>query len=75
MEIRIWSVSQDNSQSSVRTSHESKKFVIDLNYNNKEVLADLFEEQASQPIVKVSAARREQNHKEENSLICRTSFR
>ena len=33
------------------------KFVMDSNYNNTEVLADLPEEQASQPIVKVFAAR------------------
>ena len=33
------------------------KFVIDLNYNNTEILADLPEEQASQSIVKVFAAR------------------
>ena len=31
--------------------------MIDSNYNDTEVLADLFEEQASQPIVKVFAAR------------------
>ena len=51
----IWSVSQDNSQSWVRISHGSFKFVVDSNYNNTEVPADLHEEQASQPIVKVFA--------------------
>ena len=53
IEVRI----KDNSHSWVRISHGSNKFVIDSNYNNTEVLADLFEEQASQPIVKVVAAR------------------
>ena len=31
--------------------------MVDSNYNNTEVLADLLQEQASQPIVKVFAAR------------------
>ena len=57
IEIRIWSVSQDNSQSWVRISHGSNKFVIDSNYNNTDVPADLPEEQASQSSVKVFAAR------------------
>ena len=57
IEIRIWSVSEDNSQSWVRISHGSNEFVIDSNYNNKEVPADLPEEQASQSSVKVFAAR------------------
>ena len=57
IEIRIWSLSEDNSQSWVRISHGSNKFVIDSNYNNTEVPADLPEEQTSQPIVKVFAAR------------------
>ena len=53
IEIRIWSLSTDNSQSWVRISHGSNKFVIDSNYDNTEVPEDLPEEQASQPIVKV----------------------
>ena len=48
IEIRIWSLSQDNSQSWVRISHGSNKFVIDSNHNNTEVPADLPEEQSSQ---------------------------
>ena len=60
IEIRIWSLSKDNSQSWVRISHGSNKFVIDSNYNT-EVPADLPGEQVSQQIVK--------NHKEENLLI------
>ena len=57
IEIRIWSLRKDNSQSWVRISHGSSKFVIDYNYNNTEVFADLLEEQASQSSVKVIAAR------------------
>ena len=57
VEIRIWSLSEDNSQSWVRISHGSNKFVIDSNNNDTEVPEDLPEEQASQPIVKVFAAR------------------
>ena len=39
IEIRIWSLSQDNSHSWVRISHVSNKFVIDSNYKNTEVPA------------------------------------
>ena len=47
IEIRIWSLRKDNSHSWVRISHGSNKFVIDSNYNNTEIPADLPEEQAS----------------------------
>ena len=57
IEIRIRSLRKDNSQSWVRISHGSNKFVIDSNNNDTEVLADLPEEQASQLIVKDFAAR------------------
>ena len=57
IEIRIWSLSEDNSQSWVRISHGSINFVIDSNHNNTEVPADLPEEQASQLIVKDFACR------------------
>ena len=57
IEIRIWSLSEDNYQSWVRISHGSNKFLIDSNYNNTEIHADLLEEQASQSSVKVFAAR------------------
>ena len=43
IEVRIWSLRKDNSQSWVRISHGSNKFVIDSNYNT-EVPADLPEE-------------------------------
>ena len=57
IEIRIWSVSQDNSESWVRISYGTNNYVVDSNYNNTEVPADLPEEQASQSSVKVIAAR------------------
>ena len=57
IEIRIWSLSRDNSHSWVRISHGANKYVVDSNYNNTEVLADVPEEQESQSSVKVVAAR------------------
>ena len=48
---------QDNSQSWVRISYGTNKYVVDSNQNNTEVPADLPEEQASQSTVKVIAAR------------------
>ena len=57
VEIRIWSLSEDNTQSWVRISHGSNKFVIDSNYNNTEVPADLLEEQALPLKVKDFACR------------------
>ena len=57
IEIRIWSVSQDNSQSWVRISDGTNNYVVDSNHNNTEVPADPLEEQASQSSVKVIAAR------------------
>ena len=41
-------MSEENSHSWVRISHGANKYVVDSNYNNTEVLADLAEEQASQ---------------------------
>ena len=57
VEIRIWSLGGDNSQSWVRISHGSTKFVMDSNFNNTEVPADLPEEQESHLNVKFVAAR------------------
>ena len=48
IEIRIWSVGQDNSQSSVRISYGTNKHVIDSNHNNTEIHADPHEDQTSQ---------------------------
>ena len=57
IEIRIWSVNQDNSHSWVRISYGTVKYVVDSFQDNTEVPADLPEEQASQSSVRVVAAR------------------
>ena len=77
IEILIWSVGQDNSQSWVRISYGTNKDVIDSNHNNTEVPADLLEEQTSQTSVKLLQPdqRQKQNHKRENLLMCQVSYR
>ena len=57
IETRIWSLSEDNTQSWVRISHGSNKFVMDSNNNDTEVSDDLPEEQASQLKMKDFACR------------------
>ena len=57
IEIRIWSVGQDNSQSWVRISNGTIKYVVDSNQNNTEILADPHEYQVPQTSIKVVAAR------------------
>ena len=57
IEIRIWSVGQDNSQSWVRISYGTIKYVIDSNQNNTEIPADPHEDQVPQTSIKVVAAR------------------
>ena len=57
IEIRIWSVGKDNSQSWVRISYGTIKYLIDSNHNNTEILADPHEDQTPQTSVKVIAAR------------------
>ena len=52
VEIRIWSLSEDNTHSWVRISHGSNKFVMDSNNNDTEVPEDQPEEQALQLNVK-----------------------
>ena len=52
VEIRIWSLSQDNSHSWVRISHGSNKFVMNWNNNDTEVPEDQPDEQALQLNVK-----------------------
>ena len=52
IEIRIWSLSEDHTQSWVRISHGSKKIVTDSNNNDTEVPEDQPEEQALQLKIK-----------------------
>ena len=79
VEIRIWSLSGDNTHSWVRISHGSNKFVMDSNNNDTEVPEDQPEEQALQLDVKDflhADQRQKQNHKERNQLaIHQGSFR
>ena len=46
VEIRIWSLNRDNTHSWVRISHGSKKFVMNLNNNGKEIPEVQLEEYA-----------------------------
>ena len=57
IEIRIWSVNQDNSQSWVRISYGTIKYVVDSNQDNTEIPADPQEDQVPQTSMKVVAAR------------------
>ena len=57
VEIRIWSLSGDNTHSWVRISHGSNKFVTDSNNNDTEVPEDQLEEHALQLNAKDFACR------------------
>ena len=57
IEIRIWSVNQDNSQSWVRISDGTVKYVVDSIQDNTKIPADPQEEQIPQTSIKVVAAR------------------
>ena len=57
IEIRIWSVNQDNSHSWVRISYGTVKYVIDSIEDNTEIPADPQEEQVPQTSTSVVAAR------------------
>ena len=57
IEIRIWSVNQDYSQSWVRISYGTIKYVVDSNQNYTEIPADPQEDQVPQASIKVVAAR------------------
>ena len=57
LKLGFWSLSEDNTQSWVRISHGSNKFVIDSNNNDTEIPEDLPEEQALQLKVKDFACR------------------
>ena len=77
IEIRIWSVGQDNSQSWVRISYGTNKYVIDSNHNNTEIPADPHEDQTSQTSVKIIAARSKAKAKPQkrNLLLRQESYR
>ena len=57
IEIRIWSVNQDNSQSWVRISYGTIKYVVHSIQDNTKIPADPQEERVPQTNIKVFAAR------------------
>ena len=69
IEIRIWSVGQDNSQSWVRISFGTIKYVIDSNQNHTEIPADPHEDQVPQTSIKVVAARSKAKAKPQRELV------
>ena len=70
IEIRIWSVGQDNSQSWVRISYGTVKYVVDSNQNNTEIPADPQEDQVPQTSIKVVAARSKAKAKLTTARTC-----
>ena len=73
IEIRIWSVNQDNSQSWVRISYGTVKYVIDSIEDNIEILADPQEEQTPQTSMKVVAARSKAKAKPQPRVLVGTT--
>ena len=57
VEIRIWSLSEENTHSRVRISHGPNGFVMGLNNNETEIPEDQLEEYALQLNVKIFAYR------------------
>ena len=70
IELRIWSVNQDNSQSWVRISYGTIKYVVDSNQDNTEIPADPQEDQVPQTSIKVVAARSKGKSKTTTERTC-----
>ena len=78
IEIRIWSVGQDNSQSWVRISYRTNKYVFVSNQNNTETPAGPREDQAPQTQVSrllQPDQMQKQNHNRGNMLIRQLPYR
>ena len=73
IEIRIWSVGQDNSQSWVRISYGTIKYVIDSNQNNTEIHADPQEDQVPQTSTRVVTARSKAKAKPQPRVLVDTT--
>ena len=73
IEIRIWSVNQDNSQSWVRISYGTVKYVIDSIQDNTEIPADPQEEQIPQTSMSVVAARSKAKAKPQPRVLVGTT--
>ena len=73
IEIRIWSVNQDNSQSWVRISYGTIKYVVDSIQDNTETPADPQEERVPQTSFKVVAARSKAKAKPQPRVLVGTT--
>ena len=73
LEIRIWSVNQDDSQSWVRISYGAIKYVVDSIQDNTEIPADPQEEQVPQTSIKVVAARSKAKAKPQPRVLVGTT--
>ena len=73
LEIRIWSAGQDNSQSWVRISYGTIKYVVDSIQDNTEIPADPQEDQVPQTSIKVVAARSKAKAKQQPRELVGTS--
>ena len=73
IEIRIWSVNQDNSQSWVRISCGTIKHVVESIPDNTEIPADPQEEQVPQTNIKVVAARSKAKAKPQPRVLVGTT--
>ena len=72
-EIRIWSVNQDNSQSWVRISYGTTKYVVESIQDNTEIPVDPHEEQVAQTSIKVVAARTKAKAKPQPRVLVGTT--
>ena len=73
IEIRIWSVNQDNSQSWARISYGTVKYVVDSIQDNTEIPADPQEERVPQTSIKVVAARSKAKAKPQPRVLVGTA--
>ena len=73
IEIRIWSVNQDNSQSWVRFSYGTVKYVVDAIQDNTEIPADPQEERVPQTSIKVVTARSKAKAKPQPRVLVGTT--
>ena len=73
IEIRIWSVNQDNSQTWVRISYGTTKYVVESTQDNTEIPVDPQEEQVPQTSIKVVAARSKAKAKPQPRVLVGTT--
>ena len=73
IEIRIWSVNQDNSQSWVRISYGTIKYVVDSIQDNTEIPTDPQEEQVPQTSTSVVAVRSKAKAKPQPRVLIGTT--